>query len=301
MVNTKHYSHGPEGIKMDLLKVAVAVKNPVYKKQTFKKKDDLLELYKIEDRGDAQLYIGDRYDQLKLVYDTLLAKGPLFLIKYNGEDVVSLGVDLNLTVGKKEVQRTFKDSEKEKTILIPYTMKDIAPFLNHVDRNYIDTDLQAYMKELRGDRDDVFKVNSSWGKGREGLDASPGVEVAVEKVPPVINKELQETEKKLKKLKELINLINQDVEQNKEKIQQLTRDIDFDMDSGTFIRTAPMKTAAEEATFIRTAPEESAKFLRLAPKECSDCGCTEEECAQGCQCKEGECYCSSCLKSAKKP
>lgn len=38
MVKTKHYSHGPEGIKMDLLKVAVAVKNPVYKKQTFKKR-----------------------------------------------------------------------------------------------------------------------------------------------------------------------------------------------------------------------------------------------------------------------
>lgn len=288
-------------IALDISKIASSTAsstvNPVYKKQGYKKIDDLLELYKINDSEDAQLYIGDRYGELKLVYETILRNGPIFLIKYNNKDVVSLGPDLNITVGKKEVKRTFKDSEEEKTILIPYTMKDVAPFLNHIDRNYKEDTFQSYMKELKEDRDDLFRFSSSWGKGREGLDASPGVELAVEKVPPVITKELQETEKKLNKLKELISLMNQDGEQNKEKIQQLTRDIDFDIDTGTFVRTAPMKAGAEEeAAFIRTAPEESAKFLRLAPKECVNCGCTEEECAEGCECKEGKCNCSSCCK-----
>lgn len=288
-------------IALDISKIASSTAsstvNPVYKKQGYKKIDDLLELYKINDSEDAQLYIGDRYGELKLVYETILRNGPIFLIKYNNKDVVSLGPDLNITVGKKEVKRTFKDSEEEKTILIPYTMKDVAPFLNHIDRNYKENTFQSYMKELKEDRDDLFRFSSSWGKGREGLDASPGVELAVEKVPPVITKELQETEKKLNKLKELISLMNQDGEQNKEKIQQLTRDIDFDIDTGTFVRTAPMKAGAEEeAAFIRTAPEESAKFLRLAPKECVNCGCTEEECAEGCECKEGKCNCSSCCK-----
>lgn len=288
-------------IALDISKIASSTAsstvNPVYKKQGYKKIDDLLELYKINNSEDAQLYIGDRYGELKLVYETILRNGPIFLIKYNNKDVVSLGPDLNITVGKKEVKRTFKDSEEEKTILIPYTMKDVAPFLNHIDRNYKEDTFQSYMKELKEDRDDLFRFSSSWGKGREGLDASPGVELAVEKVPPVITKELQETEKKLNKLKELISLMNQDGEQNKEKIQQLTRDIDFDIDTGTFVRTAPMKAGAEEeAAFIRTAPEESAKFLRLAPKECVNCGCTEEECAEGCECKEGKCNCSSCCK-----
>lgn len=297
MINSKYYQHTSNGIEKSPSKIASSTVNPVYKKQGYKQIDDLLELYKINDSEDAQLYIGDRYGELKLVYETILRNGPIFLIKYNNKDVVSLGPDLNITVGKKEVKRTFKDSEEEKTILIPYTMKDVAPFLKHVDKNYKEDSFQSYMKELKEERDDLFKFSSSWGKGREGLDAAPGVELAVEKVPPVITKELQETEKKLNKLKELINLMNQDKEQNKEKIEQLTRDIDFDIDTGTFVRTAPMKAGAEEeASFIRTAPEESAKFLRLAPKECVNCGCTEEECSEGCECIEGKCYCSSCCK-----
>ena len=221
----------------------------VYEKDGLKKRGDLLEVYKIKTDADAKRYMEEPYNKFKLVYDTLLAKGPIFLIKYNGEDVVRIGPDLNVTVGKKEVQRTFKDSEKEKTVKIPYTIEEILPFLNHVDRNYKDKDFQSYVKEFKEQNSDIFKFSSSWGKGREGLDAS------TEEVPPIILKEVEVTEKKLTKLKDLINLMK-NKEQNKEKITELTREIDFDEETGTFVRTAPMIASnTEEATFLRTAPE----------------------------------------------
>ena len=265
--------------------------NPIYKKTTFKKNDDKLELYKLSNLDDAARYSKEIYNRAPEIFKTLLINNPMFLIKYNDREVVALGAHLNMLVGKQEVTREFKDTG-EKNILVPYKEKEFTPFLNHLDRNCIDSDFKTYMKELKSERDDLFGKSASWGKGREGLDA--GIEdstepaISQEKVPPSIITEFKETEKKLQKLKELINLMNENSYQNKDKIQQLTRDIDFDIATGTFIRTAPMKVATEEATFMRTAPD---------VKKCSECGCTEEACMKGCLCIEGKCKCGFCVKS----
>lgn len=265
--------------------------NPIYKKTSFKKNEDQLELYKLHNLEEAAKYSKEIYNRASETFKTLLAKSPVFLVKYNDQDVVALGAHLNILIGKQEVTREFKDTGK-KNILLPYTDKELVPFLNHIDKNCTDSDFKNYMKELKNERDDLFKKQASWGKGREGLDAGveDNVEPAInqEKVPPSIITELKETEKKLQKLKELVNLMNQNADQNKDKIQELTRDIDFDIDTGTFIRTAPLKTAAEEATFMRTAPDN---------KKCPECGCTEDACIDGCLCIKGKCNCKSCVKS----
>lgn len=271
--------------------------NLVYQKKDYRKKGDSLELYKIETSEDAsKLYDSNYYKNFKGFVNSSLTQGPIFLVKYDGADVVRLSSDGKVTVGKQKVARVFKDAdefyndktkewETEKRIVeIPYNLKEVAPFLNHIERNYTHPIFASYLSELKSQRQDVFKPVSSWGKGREGLDASPDVQPA-KNIAPSILKELEETENKAKKLKELIRLMNQGGEEVKQKIDELTREIDFDLSTGTFIRTAPLKANTDE----------EASFIRTAPKQCPDCGCTDQECVEGCRCQEGLCRCAFCL------
>lgn len=269
---------------MKILEKIAKTVNPVYVKESFDKKNDILELYKIEDIEDAKKYMADSYDKLKLLYETLLQKGPIFLVKYQGNILISVGPDLNISTGKKEVLRRFKDQDQEKVISIPVTFEECQRFLSHLFKNYKDEDFTKYIKELKSVRED-FGITGGATSSREYIDAKKtkaesSIET-VEEVPPFILKEIKKTEEKLKVLKEIVNLHTDLNSEKNEKIKELMRTIDFTnpesgSDEGNFHRSS-----GEEASFVITGPASESTFYRTAPdnlKKCKDCDCTEEDC-----------------------
>lgn len=272
---------------MESIKKSALTSNPVYSENLSNKKEDLLEVYKIRNSSDAMMHMPDRYNKFKLVCDTLLQKGPIFIIKHNGKQMISLGPDLNMTMGTKEVLRRFKGEENEKTVLVPYAFADCQRFLVYLSKNYTDKDFNEYIKDLKETRDDFNKPFSAAGS-REYIDAtntvgSPSLSTeTIEKIPPFILKEIKETEEKLKSLKKMVDLYSNLTLQNKEKIEELQKTIDFTnpeegADGANFHRST-----SEEASFLVTGPSTESTFYKTAPdddiKKCTDCNCTENEC-----------------------
>lgn len=263
---------------MEMLKKSVLTANPVYD-------SGILEVYKIRNSSDAQLHMPDRYSQFKLVCDTLLKKGPIFIIKREGKELVSLGPDLNMTMGKKQVLRKFKDQDKERMISLPYTFEDCQRSLVYLSKNYTDKDFSQYIKDLKDTRDDFAKPLSATSS-REYIDATkitgaPSNET-IEKIPPFILKEIEETEEKLSVLKKIVELHTNLTLQNQEKIKELERTINFTnpeegADDANFRRST-----SEEASFLIKGPATESTFYKTAPdsdlKECIECTCTETDC-----------------------